>query len=142
MNPPLLIVASHGNMASSAIESTFQIFGRFDNVIAIGLDQNGRLDEFELSILDARKNFGFDRPTLLLVDLFGGSCSNVGAKLLKKQKETDFPLRIIAGFNLAMLIEFAFSRDKYDFDQLVDRILEAGKKACLDVNAKFKVMSR
>lgn len=135
---PLLIVASHGRLAQSALDSACQIFGAIEPAAAIGLDPNGRLEDIEQQIMEERVRHGADRPTVLLVDLFGGSCSNVGAKILRKQGEGTAPMRVIAGFNLAMLIEFAFNKEKYDLDVLADRMIEAGRKACLDVNAKLK----
>lgn len=134
---PLLIIASHGKLAQAALDSACQIFGSIEPSAALGLDANGRLEDLEAAIRDLRR----ERPTqpiLLLVDLFGGSCANVAARFLKSSPADAPPLRVIAGFNLAMLVEFAFSRDKMDLDALADRMIEAGKKACLDVNAKLR----
>lgn len=142
MISPVLIVASHGSLAKSALESAVQIFGEIEGSAAIGLDPDGRLEDIEKEIIEITNKLGKERPVLLLVDLFGGSCSNVAAKLLKLRKDGDSPIRIVAGFNLAMLIEYAFSKDKYEFEPLANRILEAGRKACLDVNAKFQGLQR
>ncbi len=142
MKEPILIIASHGHLAQAALESACQIFGPIPGASAVGLEPSGRLEDVEKAIEETRRAQGADRPVILLVDLFGGSCSNIGARLIKKRQESDPPLRVIAGFNLAMLIEFAFSRDKMDAEALADRLLEAGRKACLDVNAKLKGVGR
>jgi len=139
---PLLILVSHGNLGAAALESASLIFGPIEGAAAIGLPPSGRLEDLERQVHAARREFGPDRPVILLVDLFGGSCSNVATKLLKSPIEGQAPLRVVAGFNLAMLIEFAFSRGKYDLDQLADRMIEAGKKACLDVNARARGIGR
>lgn len=139
---PLLILASHGNLGVAALESASLIFGPIEGAVALGLPPSGRLEDIERGILEARRESGPERPVILLVDLFGGSCSNVATRLLKTAVEGSAPMRVIAGFNLAMLIEFAFSRGKYDLNQLADRMIEAGKKACLDVNARARGIGR
>lgn len=134
---PILIIASHGRLAAAALESACQIFGPIESASAVALEPNGRLEDLESSLKGIlRAHPG--RPAILLVDLFGGSCANVGARILKAVDPAIGPVRVIAGFNLAMLVEFAFSRDKMELDALADRMLEAGRKACLDVNAKLK----
>ncbi len=133
---PLLIIASHGAVGQAALETCSQILGPIEPAAAIGLDVHGRLEDVERGIVAVREHHGRERPTIILVDLFGGSCANVAAKILKSRTEQDAPIRVIAGFNIPMIIEFAFSRSKYPLDKLADRIIEAGKKACLDLNAK------
>ena len=142
MTAPLLILASHGRLATAALESAAQICGPIEGSVALGLPPSGRIEEIEKGILGARRDHGPELPVILLVDLFGGSSSNVATKLLKTAIEGYAPMRVIAGFNLAMLIEFAFSRGKYDLDQLADRMIEAGRKACLDVNARLRGVAR
>ena len=142
MTTPLLVLASHGDLATAALESAAQIFGPIEGSVAIGLPPSGRLEEIEKGVLGARHDFGVERPVILLVDLFGGSSSNVATKLLKTMPEGFGPMRVVAGFNLAMLIEFAFSRGKYGLDALADRMIEAGRKACLDVNARVQGVGR
>lgn len=135
---PLLIIASHGSLALAILESARQIFGPIEPAVGIALEPSGRLEEIEKGIDEARMAHGIDRPVILLVDLFGGSCSNVAAKVLKRSGDQGGSIRVIAGFNLAMLIEFAFSREKLEIDALADRMIEAGRRACLDVNGKMR----
>jgi len=135
---PLLIIASHGQLASAMLETARLILGSLEPAVAVCLTQNGTLEQLEKEIAEALADSGAaPRPAILLVDLFGGSCSNVAAKLLRKAIVDQAPLRVIAGFNLAMLIEFAFSRERYTLDELADRMIDAGKRACLDVNTKY-----
>lgn len=133
---PLLIIASHGDVARAALETAVAILGPVEPSAAIGLDANGRLEDLEKGIRAARESHGREKPVIVMVDLFGGSCSNVATKLLRTAEAGDGPMRVIAGFNIPMIVEYAFSRTKYDTDKLADRVIEAGKKACLDVNAK------
>lgn len=134
---PVLVIASHGRLARAALDSAAQIFGPIDSAFALGLEPNGRLEDLEAELRELRARHP-DRPMLLFVDLFGGSCANVAARAVKTAPPDAAPLRVIAGFNLAMLVEFAFSRDKMPIDALAERMIEAGRKACIDVNAKLK----
>lgn len=139
---PLLIVASHGDVAKAALRTATQILGAIEPSEAIGLESDGRLEDLEKGIRAARGKHGRTLPCIILVDLFGGSCSNVASKLVRTLEPDDGPVRVIAGFNVPMIIEFAFSRGKYDFDALADKVMEAGKKACIDVNAKIHAPHR
>lgn len=134
---PMLIIASHGRLAAAALETARLILGTLDPAVAVCLEENGTLEQIEREIAAAMSAGDAPRPAILLVDLFGGSCSNVAAKLLRKAIVDGVKLRVIAGFNLAMLIEFAFSRERYALDELADRMIDAGKRACLDVNTKY-----
>lgn len=134
---PLLVIASHGVLSRAALDTARQILGALADAHAVCLEPSVALEEMEQEILRVLEADP-DRPALLLVDLFGGSCSNVAARLIRRAATQGRKLRVIAGFNLAMLIEFAFSKDRFALDDLATRMIEAGRKACLDVNARYQ----
>ena len=59
---------------------------------------------------------------LILVDLYGGTPFNIANIFLHKKNN----IRLIAGMNLAMIIEY-FSSNTEDLDVLVNEIIKAGK---------------
>lgn len=129
--PPGLLLVSHGEHAESALKSARMILGEIEGAEAVGLPTDGSLEDLAGAVERALDRIGPDRPILVLVDLFGGSCANVAVRLLPKR-----PLRIVAGLNLAMVVEFALRRSYGDIDSLVEKVLEAGRRAVIDVNAR------
>ncbi|RMH54014.1 MAG: PTS sugar transporter subunit IIA [Candidatus Hydrogenedentota bacterium] len=133
---PYLILASHGNLAREALSTATRILGPIEGAEAICLGQDGTLEGIERSITEILEREQ-GRPVLLMVDLFGGSCSNVAARVLQRESEKR-TLAVVAGFNLAMIIEFVFSRAQFSIEDLSRRVIDAGRKACLDVAGKYR----
>lgn len=129
---PGLLLISHGDHAEAALRSARMILGEIEGAEAIGLPTDGSLETLSASVEAALDRIGPERPVIVLVDLFGGSCSNVAVRLLPKR-----PLRVVAGLNLAMVVEFALRRSQSDAGSLVEKVLEAGRRAVLDVNARL-----
>jgi len=129
---PGLLLVSHGDHAEAALRSARMILGEIEGAEAVGLPPSGSLEAFSAAVESALDRIGADRPTLVLVDLFGGSCANVAARLIGKR-----PMRVAAGLNLAMVVEFALRRGGCDLDAVVEKVLEAGRRAVIDVNERL-----
>jgi mannose/fructose-specific phosphotransferase system component IIA len=130
MTPGLLLL-SHGDLAASALASARMIVGEIEGAEAVGLRPETPLERLAADVRAALDRIGPGRPVLVLADLFGGSCANVAARLGGGR-----PTRLLCGLNLAMVVEFALSRTDSDLDALAGRVLEAGRKAVVDVDAR------
>lgn len=62
---------------------------------------------------------------IVFVDLMGGSCWHAAMNLKKKYEN----LAIITGINIAALVSFASNIEKLEWNALIDKIEEDGKKA-------------
>ena len=132
---PGLVLISHGEHAEKALESARMILGAeaLKAAAAIGLPTDGSLEDLAARVEAALDRLDPGRPALVLVDLFGGSCSNVAARLIPRR-----PVRVISGLNLAMIVEFSLQRGAGgSIDDLVAKVLEAGRRAVIDVNARL-----
>jgi mannose/fructose-specific phosphotransferase system component IIA len=67
-------------------------------------------------------------PALIFTDLAGGSCTTVAATVARDRPE----LRVVAGANLAMLLEFAFHRAE-PLEAVAERVAAAGRAAVREV---------
>ncbi|MCZ9961718.1 hypothetical protein OFQ54_07780 [Brachyspira hyodysenteriae] len=70
------------------------------------------------------------KDIIILADLYGGTPFNIGNIFSKKEKNK-FNIRLIAGMNFSMLLEY-FSSDKEDINELVNDIMSTGKDAILE----------
>ena len=118
---PNLIVMSHGKFCNELIESAKMILGNIEGYEIVSmLEEEG----FEITSKKLEKcinKLGIN-SILIFVDLYGGTPFNIANIFLQKQNN----IRLIAGMNLAMIIEY-FSSDTEDIDILVNEIIKAGK---------------
>lgn len=118
---PALIVMSHGKFSNEIIESAKMILGNIE-----GYETVSMLNEEGFEITSKKLQKCIDKldinNILILVDLYGGTPFNIANIFLHKKNN----IRLIAGMNLAMIIEY-FSSNTEDLDALVNEIIKAGK---------------
>jgi mannose PTS system EIIA component len=123
MKEKAVLIITHGNFGKELIKSVEMIMGEQEDVNALGLSLGESVDELRSnadSIVVENQNAGKD--TIVLVDILGGSPSNVALYLLKKYKE----IKLITGVNMLMLIELFQSREFTELEELVDKMISSG----------------
>ena len=101
------IIISHGELSDAVLKVLFQIAGEQVDIIAVS--NAGRdLRQMEEDLRDALGRLKDCREVIFFSDLEGGSCSLICKRLLKEREN----LALITGYNLTMLIEFAFHRSR------------------------------
>lgn len=128
-------MVAHGDLAEELIKSVAMIMGRVPLLRAVGLHPDQGLDDLQAAIEATGRELeqGGAEQLLLLVDMFGGSCSNVAARLVVEKDPGHVAL--ITGMNLPMVLEAAIDRDLYSLPDLTHKVVEAGKKSVVDVRA-------
>ena len=117
-----IIVAAHGASAPALLGSTTMIVGNVDNVHTVtfvpGQGPDDLLEAYGNAIGDS------DDDVLILVDLFGGSPYNAGARFVAEREGSD----VVSGVNIPMLVEVftAARRPNATIDKLVAKALKAG----------------
>lgn len=117
------LIITHGLFGKELLKSVEMIMGEQENAKALGLSLGESVEELRNaadSIIAENQNNGMD--TIILVDILGGSPSNVGLYLLKKYKG----LKLITGVNMLMLIEFFQSREYNELNDLVELMINSG----------------
>lgn len=119
-----LILLTHGDICSSIFNAATTMLGEQPNVFCIPtfhLTPKAIADKINevLQSLETSKH-----NTIIAVDLKGGTTWNVACKM-SQDKEN---VAIISGVNLPMLLAFLTKRQNLEFDELVDSLLETGKK--------------
>lgn len=107
------VVVSHGALGEAFLEAVRRITGEHDGLLAVtndGCDRDALVARLEAAI--------GERPAVVFTDLPSGSCLQAAAGYLR----THDGVAVVAGVNLAMLIDFVYHRD-------VDAAAAAGRAA-------------
>lgn len=126
-----IILMTHGRVGEQMIEGLRMIVGITDEVYAVPLLPGMTVEEYMgqvSSLLEVQ-----EKPSLLMVDMFGGTPSNCAGGLSSK-----YPVEVISGVNIPMLIEAVQLRDLYSGEELRQHLVEAGVTG---VNDLSKIMA-
>ncbi|MDO4686723.1 MAG: mannose/fructose/sorbose PTS transporter subunit IIA [Corynebacterium sp.] len=120
-----IIVAAHGESAPALVDSAAMIVGEINNVHSVTfVPGQGPEDLLEAYKLIVDNNSDDAEDLLLLVDLFGGSPYNAGARFVAERDNAD----VVSGVSIPMLVEVftAARRPNTTMDKLVNKALKAG----------------
>ncbi|WP_176494715.1 PTS sugar transporter subunit IIA [Anaerocolumna aminovalerica] len=125
MEKPQVLLLTHGGWGMGLVESTKMIIGAVDFVHEIPLTPEVTFSEYYLEV----KNYVEKVPSnsIILTDLFGGTTTNVGAKVGKEKN-----VKVISGLNAPLLIE-ACSQIKFTGEIDFNSVLEMGQQSVKDV---------
>ena len=117
------VVLAHADLAAALVGAAQAIAGDDTGLTPVS---NAGCDRAAIAArLEAAVGAG---PAVIFTDLAGGSCSMVAATVARRRPE----LRVVAGVNLGMLLEFAFHRGE-TVDALAERVSAAGRVAIREV---------
>jgi PTS system mannose-specific IIA component len=122
------LLVTHGKLGREILKTAEGILGPQTHTAALSNDGLG-LPELREKIAHDIKKMSAPAGTILFVDFLGGSCSNA----CKAIQASGHRIRVIAGVNLPMLLDFFMYRDKYFLDALTALLLEAGKRNIVEV---------
>ena len=106
--------------------------GKPDNTAAVNFEMGQSSEDLKGSMTRAMESLEGDE-VLILADLVGGTPFNTAAAL--KAERADKKIKVIAGVNMAALVEAVFSRTMYGLDELAAALLTAGKEGLRDLDA-------
>lgn len=118
------LVLTHGGIGEQMVEVVRMILGRVEGLrAASNLHCSARqaTDLVEAWLAE----LGAEMPGIVFIDESGGSCAS--AALLAGTEAAGVP--ILGGVNLAMLLAFATWREELTLAELVQRIVDQGRRA-------------
>lgn len=125
-----IVIATHGIFGEALVHSAEMIVGKTENVYNLSLLPEKSFEDF---LTEANELFEkLTGPTIALVDLFGGTPSNVLTALTKK-----YDHKVITGLNLPIFIALymkVLTTETIDLDALVEHCLTEGQKSVLLTN--------
>lgn len=111
-----ILLLTHGKLGEELMRSASMILGEIPNVKALSLMPGMSIEEFfeaaDQAVAEAQGE------TVVMTDLFGGTPNNVAMMLRQK-----YPIRVLCGANMPMLIELVNSLD------ITDEVEDAIKQA-------------
>jgi mannose PTS system EIIA component len=129
-----VLVITHGEFGIELVKSAEMIMGPQENVDALALRPGNSVDDLRNeanAILEKNNENGLE--TIVLVDLLGGSPSNVALSLLAKND-----LNILTGVSMPMLIELlTFYQIEKDTNKLVDTVKQTSLSGINNLDRSF-----
>lgn len=124
-----IAVAGHGRFASGLLDASRMIFGEQEALVAVELSPEDTPEAFYQRLKSAVAG---SEELLLLVDVKGGTPSNVSALLVK-----EMGCHCVAGANLPMLLEALGARmGSLEAAAVARQALQAGSEGVMDYGAE------
>jgi mannose/fructose/sorbose-specific phosphotransferase system IIA component len=117
-----IVVATHGELARALVSTAELIAGQQADIRYYSLMPGDDVQAFRASLAEV---VGHTRPTLILVDMTGGTPWNVALAVAAQNAR----VRVVSGVSLPMLLEVSFSRQGMSIDQLADLAVQTGTQA-------------
>jgi mannose PTS system EIIA component len=110
-----ILVVSHGTLAEGVLDAMTMIIGKQDAVEYLSLGPNDSVESLTTKIIEKARALNDGDGVLALTDLFGASPFNASGMATQS---CDFPMDIVTGFNLGMVMESALGRVDRSLDEL------------------------
>ncbi len=134
-----VVIAAHGSLSTSLMESTSMILGDMEQVKTVSLVIGDSLEGLIDRVRDAVNEVNTGQGVVIFLDLFGGTPSNASA-LITQEMDNVFA---VTGVNFPMLAEVFTMRPGIKSPQdLVDIAVSAGKNSILDLVEEFRKFSQ
>jgi mannose PTS system EIIA component len=128
-----IVLVTHGNLAGELMNVCTGIAGGCTQVSIVSFSSREPrqvlCDKVEQTIRNTEKGEG----VLILVDSFGGSPSTICLGV-----HANFPIEVISGVNLAMILEAVYYCDKLSLPELAKRVEDAGRKGIVNATELYR----
>ncbi len=119
-----VIIAAHLRLADELLSAARIITGsRLDNFRTVSINIDDKPDQAQEKLLAAVREVNTPDGTVILVDMFGGTPSNLSLSLLSRGT-----IEIITGVNLPMIIEAAGSSHRASLAELIGMLTATGQR--------------
>ena len=119
-----LIIATHGDLAASALEAAELLVGEQEQVETIGFPPGDSLELLLERFTQAIKRLEECEEILVLTDIKGGSPCNAATVMKAKNPK----LRVVAGLSIPLLAQFFESKANGEtLADSIDELIEIGK---------------
>ena len=130
-------MTGHGLFAEGVMSAVELVAGEQKQVCAVNFIKGEGVEELRCHMVHAIDEME-SGDVLVMVDILGGSPFNVATQLLAEGGGKN--LRVVAGVNMASIVQAVFMRENVPFGQLAAEVAEAGKQGVVDVSAMMEGM--
>ncbi len=117
-----IVIVAHGRLAEEYLSAVEHVVGRQDGIRAVPVMADHNRADKEAEIRNAIQHVDQNDGVVVVVDMFGGSPSNLSILACEKENR-----QVVYGANLPMLVKLAKSRKK-PMEIAVKSAIEAGRK--------------
>lgn len=118
-----IVLVSHGRFAYELLRTAEIIVGKIENAVTVEMDAKTGMEEIHKALEGAIRTVDGGDGVLLLIDMFGGTPSNIGLSFLGTH-----PVEIITGVNLPMMIKLPMARATMGLAELAAYLREYGQR--------------
>ena len=118
-----VLIVTHYRLAEEFLQALRLIVGEVPHFRAIGLDPNASPDEMRTRIEKSLRDVDQGRGVLIIVDMFGGTPSNLCLAFLDEDR-----VEVVTGANLPMLVKIARVDEKMPLHDVAELALEYGRR--------------
>ena len=118
-----LVIFTHGSVASALKECAEDFFQEHQLLVAISLDREADRAVSWTALQSAVNEVEADGGVLVLVDMFGGTPSNLAMALLTRDD-----ISVITGVNLPMVLRAMQKRAQLTVHELAEEVLAYGRR--------------
>ena len=119
-----VIIVAHMQLAEELLKVARIITGStLDHFMAVSINLDDNPDQAREKLVTAVKAVDSGGGVIILVDMFGGTPSNLSLSLLARGK-----VEIVTGANLPMIIEAASNSQKLSLNELVSMLTSSGQR--------------
>lgn len=127
-----IIVTGHGHFPSGILSAVDLVAGKPENVVGVDFEGGQSTDDLKTAMRAAIESLEGE-DILILADLVGGTPFNTA--VLLHNEMTEKHIRVMAGVNMAALVEAIFSRGFAAFDELIPMVKKAGADGIVDIDS-------
>ena len=124
-----IILVGHGRLGLAFLDSISMIVGPQDEneIVGVEFSEDDSRDTLQERIEEHVKRFeGENNHLVICCDMQGGTPFNASYLLSKK-----YPISIICGMNLPVLLEFVLMKDNYETKEQLVEIVEMARERLL-----------
>ncbi len=119
-----LLIITHSRLAKELLEAAGFITGSVEAAECISIETSKDSKKLRNIIKNKLKSLDQGKGVLILVDMFGGTPSNLALSFLQKDSA-----EVVTGVNLPMVLAIAHNRKGKSLAQVADIAKSAGKRS-------------
>ncbi len=118
-----IVLVSHGQLASELLRAAEIIVGKIENTVTVDIHPKMGMEEIHTSVEAAIRTVDADQGVLLLIDMFGGTPSNIGLSFLATHN-----VEVVTGVNLPMMVKLPMARQTMPLPELAKHLRDFGQR--------------